>query len=327
VNNKITKGFKAFTKDMTCRNFKFEVGKTYEHDGDLSLCAEEFHFCQNAFDVYNYSEKSSEILIAEVEALGEVKTDGDKSVTNRLKVVRLLSDVERLELWINRTNSGHRNSGDWNSGDCNSGSGNSGNWNSGNWNSGDCNSGDCNSGNWNSGDCNSGDCNSGNWNSGHRNSGNWNSGNGNSGNWNSGNWNSGNWNSGMFNTTDPTVRLFNKDSGLTFDSPVIQRLIDLKSKVKPILTWVASYEMTEQEKNDHPEHKTTEGYLKNTGRNDFSAWNNPEDAAFLRSLPGFDAEILKQITGLDLSDKIEVTVNGAIKKISKVDAKGLGLIE
>ena len=40
-----------------------------------------------------------------------------------------------------------------------------------------------------------------------------NSGYFNSGNYNSGHCNSGNYNSGFFNTDEPTVRMFNKDTG------------------------------------------------------------------------------------------------------------------
>ncbi len=210
------KGYKVFNSDWTCRGFQYEVGKTYEHEGEISPCNSGFHFCEKAADCFNYYKFDSNNKVAEVEALGEIKADGNKSVTDKIKIVRELSWHEVLELVnIGKDNTGLKNSGDWNSGDWNSGNWNSGNWNSGdcntgNYNSGDCNSGnynsgDYNSGNWNSGDCNtgnynSGDCNSGNYNSGDYNSGNWNSGNWNSGNWNSGNWNSGNRNSGDCNS-------------------------------------------------------------------------------------------------------------------------------
>mgnify|MGYP006267288197 FL=1 len=39
------KGYKGFNPDWTCRDFKFEVGKTFEHKGDVSLCNSGFHFC------------------------------------------------------------------------------------------------------------------------------------------------------------------------------------------------------------------------------------------------------------------------------------------
>lgn len=47
------KGFKAMNADMTCREFKFEIGKTYETDS-ISMCSSGFHFCENPFDVYSY---------------------------------------------------------------------------------------------------------------------------------------------------------------------------------------------------------------------------------------------------------------------------------
>lgn len=37
------KGYKAFNKGLTCRNFKYEVGKTYEEQ-ELGLCRKGFHF-------------------------------------------------------------------------------------------------------------------------------------------------------------------------------------------------------------------------------------------------------------------------------------------
>ena len=61
----------------------------------------------------------------------EIVVVGDKSVTNKIKILRELSWSEVLEL----SNSGNRNSGYRNSGDSNSGDSNSGNRNSGCFNS------------------------------------------------------------------------------------------------------------------------------------------------------------------------------------------------
>ena len=174
------KGYKVFNGDWTCRDFKYEVGKTYEMEESPQCCGRGFHFCTNLADCFNYYSFNTDNKVAEVEALGGIDRDDDdtKHCTNKIKIVRELAWEEVLTL----CNSGNCNSGNRNSGNCNSGDRNSGDWNSGNWNSGNCNSGDCNSGN-----CNSGDCNSGDWNSG---------------DWNSGDWNSGNCNSGEFNSDD-----------------------------------------------------------------------------------------------------------------------------
>jgi len=110
------------------------------------------------------------------------------------------------------------------------------------------NSGDSNSGYMNSGNRNSGNWNSGNWNSGYRNSGNRNSGDRNSGDRNSGDWNSGNHNSGFLNTDEPTVRMFNKDTGLKrddIDSPDYF-YFDIDDKIGYKKSFIKSFEKAER---------------------------------------------------------------------------------
>ena len=140
--NNIVKGYKVFNPDWTCRDFQYEVGETYEHDGNIELCGSGFHFCIEAVDCFNYYGFDSKNKVAEVEAIGLVETGDDKSVTNKIRIVRELDWLEVLKLVnIGKECTGYRNSGDWNSGDLNSGKRNSGDRNSGNGNSGKRNSG------------------------------------------------------------------------------------------------------------------------------------------------------------------------------------------
>ena len=44
TNNSKIRGYKGLNADWTCRVMQYEVGKTYTHDGPLSLCSSGLHF-------------------------------------------------------------------------------------------------------------------------------------------------------------------------------------------------------------------------------------------------------------------------------------------
>ncbi len=129
------KGYKVFNKDWTCRDFKFEVGKTYESQGELRVCQNGFHFCEKAVDCFNYYSFNSENKVAEIIAHGEVLTEGDKSCTNKIEIVQ---EIEWSEV-LNIVNFGKNNTGHSNTGNSNTGYSNTGYWNTGDSNTGDYN--------------------------------------------------------------------------------------------------------------------------------------------------------------------------------------------
>ena len=292
------KGYKVFNSDWTCRGFQFEVGKVFEEDVTPVCCDRGFHFCTKASDCFRYYSFDPDNKVAEVEALGDIDTQDDdsKCCTNKIHIIREITWQEVLDLvnlgkaCTGLCNSGNRNSGDWNSGDWNSGNRNSGNRNSGDWNSGDWNSGNRNSGNRNSGDWNSGD---------------WNSGNRNSGDCNSGDWNKTCFSNGCFNTESPKIFLFNKPSDWTYqdwlNSDARYILMDCPSNV---LSWIWEDDMTDEEKEQHPEYSVTGGFLKHiekeTGRQMW--WDGLSDRkkTIVMNLPNFDKDIFKEITGIDV---------------------------
>ena len=332
-------GYKAFNEDLTCRGFQYEIGQTYSMEEDPIPCYRGFHFCRSIAETYQYYDMSEKTRICKIEALGEVVTDNEvKYCTNKIKILEEITNDWERKGNSNSSNSGYKNSGDrnsgdrnsgdrnlgnsnsgdFNSGDRNSGRSNSGNWNSGNWNSGNensgnnnsgnNNSGNDNSGNWNSGNWNSGDFNSGDFNSGNENSGYWNSGYGNSGNWNSGYWNSGYWNSGdrnsgVFNTKTPKLMMFDKESDWTFEDWI-------NSSAKSIMDtcpytysiFVEKFNMTDEEKESHPEYEITDGYTKTivaTKEDKEEWWNNlsEEDKNIIKALPNFDFDKFRQCVG------------------------------
>lgn len=51
----IVVSYKAFNKDFKCNNFQYEVGRTYEHYGQIRICNSGFHAChESAIDVLDY---------------------------------------------------------------------------------------------------------------------------------------------------------------------------------------------------------------------------------------------------------------------------------
>ena len=87
------KGYKGFNRDLTCRDFQYEVGKTYEMTGSIGLCSRGFHFCETLADCFDYYDKHSS-RFCEIET-GELVVKGsDKCCTDKITIVRELSRVE-----------------------------------------------------------------------------------------------------------------------------------------------------------------------------------------------------------------------------------------
>ena len=80
-------GYKA-TYNGYCLNQLYEVGQTYTLDGKMKMCVRGFHFCQDLFDVFKYYPYDKNIEVFEVESLGDVKNSEDKSVTNKIKILK-----------------------------------------------------------------------------------------------------------------------------------------------------------------------------------------------------------------------------------------------
>ena len=273
----IMKGYKVFNPDWTCRGYQFEVGKTFTEDVTPVCCDSGFHFFTKIADCFNYYAFNPDNKVAEVEALGDIDTNNNdsKCSTNKIHIIREFTWHEVLDMVnLGKTCTGLRNSGD-----CNSGNDNSGNRNSGDKNSGHCNSGDKNSGHCNSGDKNSGNCNSGDW-------------------------NKTCFSNGCFNTELPKIFLFNKPSDWTYqdwlDSDARYILMNCPTNA---LTWVWDYNMTDEEKQQHPEYSVTCGFLKNVEGEKQEWWDSltKEKKDSVMSLPNFDKNIFKEITGIDVN--------------------------
>jgi hypothetical protein len=289
------KGYKVFKSDWTCRGFKYKVGKTYEIQEEPICCRRGFHFCEKLADCFNYYNFDTTNKIAEVEALGKINSKNDKVCTNKIKIVREISWYEALDMVnLGESNTGYRNIGYYNTGDFNEGNNNSGDYNSGNHNSGD----------YNHGDYNVGDCNHGGYNVGDCNHGNYNVGDCNHGDYNVGNWNLTNYANGCFNTEKPKIFLFNRLSSWTYSDFKYSSVYNLLRKMPhSAITWINFNGMSDIEKEEHPKATAFGGYTKmiNHDEKDRQYWYDnltEEEQEIIKTMPNFNAEIFKEITGI-----------------------------
>ena len=274
----VVHGFKVFRPDWTCdptgyNPKQYTCPGKFEEEGELDVCGHGMHFCQTAADCFNYYSFNSENKVAEVIAYGDVRTDGDKSCTDKLEIVREIPWDEVLRI----VNIGKN---------C-----------TGRCNTGDCNTGDCNTGNRNTGDCNTGDCNTGNRNTGNRNTG----------NRNTGDWNKSSFNTGCFNTVEQKIMLFNKPSDMTYRDWYESDARWLLNQIpKDVVEWIYSEDMTDEEKAEHLTHETTGGYLKVLDESECGQlwWGSLSDRQknIIKAIPNFDAEIFFQCTGIRVDE-------------------------
>lgn len=101
-------GYKA-AYNYKCLNQHYEVGETYSFDETPILCKRGYHYCKNLKNVFLFYSMGPTTNIFEIKALGDIDYDrinininGDvdedllicKYVTNSIKIVRELSDLE-----------------------------------------------------------------------------------------------------------------------------------------------------------------------------------------------------------------------------------------
>ena len=80
------KVYKATDKDMKCRGFQYELGKTAEVEGDIELCEKGLHACEMPLDVLGYyaPDDGSRYFEAELEEVSDKKSNDTKRVGKKL---------------------------------------------------------------------------------------------------------------------------------------------------------------------------------------------------------------------------------------------------
>jgi len=96
--------YKGFNQDWTCLGYQYEVGKTYEHKGDVKVCESGFHACEYPLDVLGYY-NPAESKFAVVKMSGKTSKDsGDTKIASaRITIeteINLPEMVKKAVKWI-----------------------------------------------------------------------------------------------------------------------------------------------------------------------------------------------------------------------------------
>ena len=91
------KAYKGFTKDMKCRDFQFEEGKTYEED-TASLCNSGFHACENPLDCMSYYAPNDSVYRSvELEGVSDEREKDSKVCAKRITVGARISIADMIK--------------------------------------------------------------------------------------------------------------------------------------------------------------------------------------------------------------------------------------
>ena len=92
-NSNVRKGYKGFDKDLKCRGYQYEIGKTHTMEGNIEVCESGFHAIpeeespMNVFEYYAPCEDGNPSRYCEVEASGKIEKEDGKIAASKLKVV------------------------------------------------------------------------------------------------------------------------------------------------------------------------------------------------------------------------------------------------
>ena len=103
MSKKVITSYKAFDKNMRCRDFQYEVGREYEMDGDIKCCNRGFHACKNPLEVWDYYDMLNS-RFAEVEQSGKIEEGNSTKVCSshiKIKAELKLADIIKVGVeWL-----------------------------------------------------------------------------------------------------------------------------------------------------------------------------------------------------------------------------------
>lgn len=113
------KGYKAFNGGLINRyGKKFELGKIYSVDGDVSFGNDGngFHFCKNIEDTFRYfNAKDEKVVVAEVTGFSDIVTSNDEYngyydmySAKSIRIDRIINRKELIKMFLTKITSESR---------------------------------------------------------------------------------------------------------------------------------------------------------------------------------------------------------------------------
>ena len=101
MSEKVITSYKAFDKNMQCRNFQYEVGKEYEMDGEIKCCNRGFHACKSPIEVWDYYDMLNS-RYAEVEQSGKIdkEENSTKVCSSHIKIKAELKLADIINIGV-----------------------------------------------------------------------------------------------------------------------------------------------------------------------------------------------------------------------------------
>lgn len=89
------KGYKGFNEKFQCtpggKVFQYEVGKEYEHEGDVDWCKKGFHFVENPLLVFHFYPPTGRFAEVDGDGVSDKTDETTKRVAKRLHIKAELS--------------------------------------------------------------------------------------------------------------------------------------------------------------------------------------------------------------------------------------------
>ena len=101
ANEKKIVAYKGFDKDFKCRDFQYEVGKTYEMDGNIKCYNRGFHACESPMEVFDcYDMLTSRFAAVEQSGKIDKEESSTKVCSSRIKIKAELKLADIIKLGV-----------------------------------------------------------------------------------------------------------------------------------------------------------------------------------------------------------------------------------